>query len=215
MLRIDEEDVSEISQITSEILLLKIKDVIDQIKPDAIIFEDYNKGCLTSTVIKYVLDLAKNSHIFISVDPKKKNFFAYEGVDMFKPNLKELKEGFGLETIIVGTDFLNKICSDLMVKMDVKNILLTLSSKGAFYKNNRQYGLLDAFNRSISDVSGAGDTVISVATLGMVSGLSLEEATWLGNLAGGLVCEKPGVDTINTDELIEEMKKLKIIGNNY
>ena len=106
LLRIDSEDTFPISKSEEEQLINRIRNLIDQ-GIDAIIFEDYNKGVLTENLISKVIELARKNDIPTTVDPKKENFFAYQHVTLFKPNLKELKEGLNLNFNISSnkTDF--------------------------------------------------------------------------------------------------------------
>jgi D-glycero-beta-D-manno-heptose-7-phosphate kinase len=86
----------------------------------------------------------------------------------------------------------------------IKNIMVTLSEKGVFISNGREYKVIPAEERDVADVSGAGDTVISVAALSLASGLNPFQSAALANLAGGLVCEKVGVISIEPELLLKE-----------
>ena len=185
-----------------------VKKILDS-KVDALIIEDYNKGLLTEKVIKAVIDYANELGIIVTVDPKHDNFFAYTNVTLFKPNLKELKEGlnvvFNLETD--KSDFEIAI-NKLEERLNNKISLITLSEHGVFIKKNDEMNYIPAHLRKISDVSGAGDTVISVATLCLTVGLEVKKVAEIANLAGGLVCELSGVVPINKDRLKEEVFKI-------
>lgn len=191
------------------------KSFLDFISPsittefDAVIFEDYNKGLLTERIIQELISRCKQNNIPTAVDPKLKNFFAYNGVTLFKPNLKELKEGTGISFNFPSekNNFESAI-SKLNKKINNSYTFVTLSEYGVAISDHKSIDYIDAHLRTISDVSGAGDTVIAVATLCLCSGCSMKEIAQISNLAGGLVCEKSGVVSINSAELADEVEKL-------
>jgi rfaE bifunctional protein kinase chain/domain len=207
LLRVDEEQTNAISLDEEKELISKVGGLLAS--ADGLIFEDYNKGVLTAQVIRSCVELSKQHKVFTAVDPKKDNFFEFEQVDLFKPNLKELKEGLG-----VNFDFRSEKEAFLEAVQELENrlnnriSLITLSEHGVFFKEGNEFKFSPAHIRNISDVSGAGDTVIAVATLAMVSGMGIELASKLANLAGGLVCEKIGVVPIDKDQLRSEGERL-------
>jgi rfaE bifunctional protein kinase chain/domain len=208
LLRIDSEDTFPISKSEEEQLINRIRNLIDE-GIDAIIFEDYNKGVLTENLISKVIELARKNDIPTTVDPKKENFFAYQHVTLFKPNLKELKEGLNLNFNISSnkTDF-EKAVHSLENKLNNKISFITLSEHGVFIKNESKKHYAKAHLRNITDVSGAGDTVIAVATLCLASKLEIDQIAEISNIAGGLVCEKSGVVSIDKNELLREVEEL-------
>jgi len=209
LLRIDEEVLTDITAQEERDFLDRIKQLMDT-KVDAIIFEDYNKGLLTPTVIEAIVELAKARNIPITVDPKKDNFFAYRNVTLFKPNLKELREGVGVKSIdVTKRDEFESAVEKLESKLNNEITLVTLSEHGVFIKENQDKKYIPAHIRNIADVSGAGDTVIAVATLCLVAGLQIEYIADIANLSGGLVCEVSGVVPINADLLKKEIAKLQ------
>ena len=210
LLRIDEEVLTDISKQEEQDFVQRIKQLIDS-NIDGIILEDYNKGLLTPTVIDSIVKMANARKIPVSVDPKKDNFFEYKNVTLFKPNLKELKEGVGVKSL----DVTNKVAFESAVqKMEAKLnndiTLVTLSEHGVFIKREDDKKYIPAHIRNIADVSGAGDTVIAVATLCLVAGLAIEYIADIANLSGGLVCEVSGVVPIDADLLKAEIAKLQI-----
>lgn len=176
---------------------------------DAVIFEDYNKGLLTERIIQELISRCKQNNIPTAVDPKLKNFFSYKGVTLFKPNLKELKEGTGVSFNFPSEKLLFEHAVSLLnEKIQNSYTFVTLSEYGVAISNHSSTDYIDAHVRNISDVSGAGDTVIAVATLCLCSGCSMKEIAQISNLAGGLVCEKSGVVSVNLAELVDEVEKL-------
>jgi D-glycero-beta-D-manno-heptose-7-phosphate kinase len=204
LLRIDAEDTHPLNEQEEQLFLASVEQVIQTEKIDAIIFEDYNKGLLTSAVIGGIIALAKKHDIPTTVDPKKDNFLAYKGVTLFKPNLKELKEGVGIDCSFQKRDLFDQAIDLLEENLGNEITFVTLSEYGVYIKNQERKFHTPAHVRNIADVSGAGDTVISVATLCLTAELSIESIAELSNLAGGLVCEKSGVVSIEPDQLIQE-----------
>ncbi len=204
IVRIDDEITKPLSSTDERNLLDCIQQILQKQKIDVIIFEDYNKGVLTEKVIQTVLQWAKQMNIITAVDPKKDHFFSYKGCTLFKPNLKELKEGLRVEFDKTDVDALESAIVQLRQRLECNTTLVTLSELGVVSYTGEDFYREPAHEREINDVSGAGDTVISVAALALASGLSSMQAAQLANLAGGLVCEKVGVVPIDKQRLLEE-----------
>ena len=208
LLRIDSESTFPLLESEGIKLNDTIQNIINQ-GVDGIIFEDYNKGVLTDSVIQNTIKIAKEKDIPTAVDPKKENFLSYKGVSLFKPNLKELKEGLNLNfDFNSNKDLFEKGIEVLEEKLQNEISFVTLSENGVFIKNQTEKYYVPAHMRSISDVSGAGDTVIAVATLCLISGASTKQIAEISNLAGGLVCEKSGVVSISKNDLLNEVSEL-------
>jgi D-glycero-beta-D-manno-heptose-7-phosphate kinase len=205
LLRVDSETEKDLSDDES----VKFWSLVQKIgsETDAIIFEDYDKGVLTSRIISQVVGWAKEQGIPTAVDPKKKNFFEYEKVDLFKPNLKELEDSLGVAISGSSMKQIQEAIEKLRLKMNYGSTLLTLSENGVFIDVEGKSKKLKAHKREISDVSGAGDSVIGIATAALALGLPMEFCADLANLGGGLVCEHPGVVPINKIHLFEEALK--------
>ncbi len=211
MIRVDEEDEHDVTQSESDQLLQLISFILQHDKIDVIIFEDYNKGLITPRLIAKVVDLAKRRGIPIAVDPKKRNFSNYKGVTLFKPNLKELKEGLKVDFDPANLRELAKAVSSFRVRQKINTALITLSEKGIYTNSRSVKELIPAHIRKIADVSGAGDTVISVAALCLALELDPVLTASLANLAGGLVCEQVGVVPVNKEQLLEEALELDFV----
>ncbi len=211
ILRVDEEVEEDISLSETDQLLQLILFILQHDKIDVIIFEDYNKGLITPKLIKSVVDMAKKRNIPIAVDPKKKNFMNYKGVTLFKPNLKELREGLKLDFEQDNLKELQKAVSSFRVKQKITTALITLSEHGVYTDSRSVKELIPAHIRSIADVSGAGDTVISVAALCLAMELHPVLTAAISNLAGGLVCEQVGVVPIIKQKLLEEALELSFV----
>jgi rfaE bifunctional protein kinase chain/domain len=212
MLRVDEEVEHDLSEQDRINLLGKIENILSKEKIDGIIFQDYNKGVIDSILINKVIERATKLKIPVSVDPKKKNFYNFTGVTLFKPNLKEMKEGMKVEFDNNDREMLLSAAQTLREKLHCQYILTTLSEHGIMMSMkdtiDEKSFFIPAHVRSISDVSGAGDTVISVASLCLARKCSPYEVAYISNLAGGLVCEEVGVVPINKDKLLKEVLAL-------
>jgi len=206
VVRVDSETESSISSSSQKALLAHIKDSISDV--DVIIFEDYDKGVLSSELIQSVISMAKENNIPTVVDPKRKNFFAYKGATLFKPNLHELRDGLGLMPTDFDADHLADTVRKFKVSQEFTGVFVTLSERGVYIDFENDQQLIPAHIRQISDVSGAGDTVISIAACVLALGGSTEQIASLANLGGGLVCESLGVVPIDLALLRKEADQL-------
>ena len=214
MLRVDEEITENLSDSVSEQFIALIGKIIAKNKIGSVIFQDYDKGVITPLIIEKLIPVFNELNIPIAVDPKKRNFNLYKNVSLFKPNLKELKEGLQIEFDANSIPELSAVVTHLLEQHNVRIVLTTLSEKGIYLScNSKDKGrlnmLIPAHVRSIADVSGAGDTVISTAALCLAIGLRGYDIAYISNLAGGLVCEQIGVVPVDKAQLLAELKSLK------
>ncbi len=208
MMRLDAEHTEDIDEADEINLISQIKKYILNEKPDIVIFEDYNKGILTSNVIKQTIDICIKNNIPTAVDPKRKNFFSYKDVALFKPNLDEVFTNLNLLPEEVSVELLSNIHCQLKTKLDHKISMITLSEKGIFYQEADEKNIIPSYRRNIADVSGAGDTVIAVASLIYASTKNIYLSAEVANIAGGIVCEEVGTAAINKNKLLSECKEL-------
>jgi len=208
MMRLDAEHTDDIKEDAEQQLLASFEKFIDAEKPGVVILEDYNKGVLTQNVIGRITALCRQHGIITTVDPKRKNFFSYTGVDVFKPNLKEVKEGLNIISDDVDESALRAIHRQLQEKLQHKVSFITLSEKGVFYQQDGNAHIIPTHIRSIADVSGAGDTVIAVASLVYAATKDIRLMAEMANIAGGLVCEEVGTVAIDKIKLLAECKAL-------
>lgn len=206
IVRVDEESTRPLDVKEEQAFLENLEIIIREEKPDVVIFEDYNKGLLTPKVIQRSVELCLKAGIPTAVDPKKANFFDYKGVTLYKPNLKELREGLKVEFDKKDQKSLRQAVDQLEGEINNRISLITLSEEGVYVKDGDKENRITAHIRNISDVSGAGDTVISVAALCLAQNTSSAFLAALANLAGGLVCERVGVVPIDRDQLLKEAK---------
>lgn len=202
ILRVDDEHMHQLSEDELKILKKKIGSLLKSV--DVVVFEDYDKGVLTKEVIKYTIKRASELGIPSVVDPKKNNFYHYAGASLFKPNLKEIQDGMKIDLDKEDLSGLKSAVSALKEKMKLKSVMVTLSERGILISGDQSVIHIPAHVRSVSDVSGAGDTVVSIASLCLALGLSPGFTAALSNLGGGLVCEHLGVVSIDKQELLQE-----------
>ncbi len=211
MMRLDAEHTDDMIKVDEDKLLYAFEEFIAAESPDIIILEDYNKGVLTANLISAIISLCKKNDILTAVDPKRKNFFAYTGADIFKPNLKEVKEGLNIIGDGAGLLLLKDIHSSLRAKLQHMVSFITLSEKGVFYQQDGNAKIIPTHIRNVADVSGAGDTVIAVASLVYAATKDVELMAEIANIAGGLVCEEVGTVAIDKGKLLHECETL--LGN--
>ncbi len=204
LLRIDYEDTSDISSEVSHSLIAKFTSILIENNIQGVILQDYNKGLFTKENIHPFIDLCNERNIPTFVDPKEKNFFEFKECTIFKPNKKEILNALGLNKL----DF-EDIDHQLRIKLDHKITFITLGSDGIYINDGKTSAQHPTTPRKIADVCGAGDTVISILSLCYIKGLSLSNIARIANSAGGQVCEKPGVVSINRKNLVDELKTFK------
>ncbi len=208
MMRLDAEQTHDITEEDQTTLINNFQLFVKRYQPTAVIFEDYNKGVLTETIIQKFIAICQENNVVTTVDPKKKNFFAYKNVDVFKPNLKEAREALNFFATTVDEATMRNIHDQLFQSLQHKISLITLSEKGVFFQKSTQSKIIPSHVRNIADVSGAGDTVISVASITYALTKNITLAAAIANIAGGLVCEEVGTAAINPHKLLIECKAL-------
>ena len=207
--RVDEESSESISSNLENEITTAIEKLLDKVKIDVIVFVDYDKGVITPSLFDKVNEMAINRRIPTAVDPKKKNFSHYKNITLFKPNFKEFADGIGIAVEKGDLEAIKREAGTLKRKQNFGLIFITLSELGVFISNGDDGHYYPAVIRYIADVSGAGDTVISVASLALAAGLDHKTMALISNLAGGLVCEKVGVVPVDKVQLINDMKSRK------
>jgi rfaE bifunctional protein kinase chain/domain len=210
MMRLDHEHTNDINAAEEAQLFKNFCAFVETEKPSLIILEDYNKGVLTASLIQSVIDFCNQKGIPTAVDPKQKNFLAFKGCTLFKPNLKEVKEGLKIEIPQMNAAELLKVHNALHAQMTNAISFITLSEHGVFIAGNNDHKLIPTHIRNIADVSGAGDTVIAVASLVYAASKDMVLAAEMANIAGGLVCELVGTAPIDKAVLAAEVNKLLV-----
>jgi rfaE bifunctional protein kinase chain/domain len=210
MMRLDSETLLSLNPDQETDLITQVEKFISEKSPAAIIFEDYNKGVLTEKIIQKIIQVCKKNSVITAVDPKRKHFFEYKEVDIFKPNLKEAREALNLLIDEINESALTLIHRKLKEELNHKISFITLSEKGVFYDDGEEYHMVPSHIRNVADVSGAGDTVIAVATLVYVLTRNTRIMAEIANLAGGLVCESVGTVAIDKARLQRECLRLLV-----
>ena len=165
---------------------------------DALVLEDYNKGVLAPSVIRTALDAAQAAGIPSVVDPKFRNFFAFRGATVFKPNAVEL--GTAMASPVRAGD--DAWLESARTGTGARHLLLTLGEDGMALRSEGGTSFrIPTQAREVYDVSGAGDTVTAFLAVALAAGATIEEAAVLANLAAGIEVGKPGVATVAPDEL--------------
>jgi rfaE bifunctional protein kinase chain/domain len=203
LLRIDEESTADLTPALTTELLNRVEGILSHRKYDVLVLQDYNKGVLTDRSISGLLDLANRYRLRVVVDPKRDNFWAYRGVDLFKPNLREMRQqlDFPLRPELGDLD---RAAAECFSRLACRAVMITLSEHGIYTHDGQQSAIHPTRARRIIDVSGAGDTVISVAAGGVGAGMSTGTIARLANLAGAQVIAKPGVIAVDREELAAE-----------
>jgi len=210
MLRVDEETDTAIGSKTAEKLIEACLKIINNSKIDVIIFEDYDKGVLTPEIIKALTAEAKKRNIPVTVDPKLKGFLNYPGVDLFKPNIQELRKGLRRDIDLpMG---LPEALNELHDKLSPKISITTLGAHGMWVHcpegekpETTNHCHIKSRPSNVIDVSGAGDTVIATASLMLAAGATPLQIAEVANIAAGQVCEHSGVVTVDLEKLIVEV----------
>ena len=208
MMRLDAEHTGDLLSQEENLLFEKVKQFIDLQNPDVVILEDYNKGILTERLIHQIITYCNENSIITTVDPKRKNFFSYKNVTLFKPNLAEAITGLNRLPEEVSLEVLENIHNEIEVQLGHSISLITLSENGVFYQEGAKKRIIPSHRRKIADVSGAGDTVIAVASLVYAASRNIELAAEIANIAGGIVCEEVGTVPVNKQKLLAECKRL-------
>lgn len=211
LLRVDRESRTALSGPLREAFLLKARSLLQQ-QPHALILEDYDKGALPPEIIRSLVESAQSYGVSVLVDPKKANFWAYSGVTVFKPNLRELGEALSTSLLDAPLNVIEEAVLELRRRMPHTYTVVTLSERGVLaYGEAEGFIHFPAHYRNIVDVSGAGDTVVSVLAVGVALQLPLAQTVALANLAGGLVCEYVGVVPVPKDRWLEQARQLGLL----
>ena len=202
VLRIDREETVPIDEPLVDALYGYVRDNLSQF--DGILVSDYSKGTLPPSLLERLIDLARKGGKPVVVDPKGDNYARYRNGSMITPNLKETAAATGLP--VDTAEHLEQAARVLQQRVGNCMILITRGKDGmTLFRTGAQPYHIPARSREVFDVSGAGDTVLAVAGLGLSSGLTPEIAAWVANLAAGVVVGKVGTSPISTQELREAL----------
>ncbi len=207
LLRYDRESTEAIDESQTEEIIAATQQLLAENKAKAIVFQDYNKGVLQPNLIREIIKLAKQYNIPTITDPKKHNFWDYKGVTLFKPNLREINEALAtnLSEKQINIENLQQAANQLQTRLVNEWTCITLGAKGIFIQKDNFAQHFPTQERSVADVCGAGDTVVSVLALGLAAAQDMRQVAQLANLAGGQVCEKIGVVAVDKTQLNQEL----------
>jgi len=200
MLRVDYEDQTQVSSSVSKALASRFESLVA--KADMVVLEDYAKGMLEPGMVKKIFSLAKRHRKKVLVDPNARSSLRlYEGASLLTPNTKEAE---ALSGVRISDDESLQRAGDLILrKTGAPQLIVTRGKEGMaiFEKGRRGMNLIPTYAREVYDVSGAGDTVISVLALAMGVGGSIEDAARLANLAAAIEVSKRGTATVSLVEI--------------
>jgi rfaE bifunctional protein kinase chain/domain len=206
MLRLDKETTKPLSESLINKLSKRIVQLLSEV--DVLIFQDYDKGTLTPPLIKKVIKASKEEGVPTTADPKQRHFFEFNHVTLFKPNLHELKTALNSNIPKVTQNVLEQAGKQLLEQLPHNITFVTLADKGIWARYDGQSKIIPAHARNVSDVSGAGDTVISIASLGLTTELPIFKIAELANIGAGVVCKEVGVVPITKEKLLKEVSTL-------
>jgi D-beta-D-heptose 7-phosphate kinase/D-beta-D-heptose 1-phosphate adenosyltransferase len=198
VVRFDEEDDADLDGTASARIEAAVRLAVET--ADALVLEDYNKGVLVQPVIAMAIAAAAKRGIPVVVDPKYRNFFAYRGATIFKPNRRELESALGAAVDLDQPDAL----PDVFRRLGVENLMLTLGEHGmAILSPEGGVSRIPTTAREVYDVVGAGDTVTAYLAAMLAAGSTVREAAVIANFAAGVEVGKLGAATVSADEVLD------------
>jgi rfaE bifunctional protein kinase chain/domain len=198
LLRVDEEEDVDLDDRSTALVLDAVREAVAS--ADAVVLEDYNKGVLVPAVIREAIDAANGKKLPVVVDPKFKNFFAYRGATVFKPNRRELDAALGAA---VDVDHPDAVPATLQ-RLGVEHILLTLGDRGmALFSPDGEVARVPTVAREVYDVVGAGDTVTAYVASMLAAGATVLEAAVVANIAAGIEVGKLGAVSVTAAEVLD------------
>ncbi len=203
--RADREDRTPLSPAIQLRIARKFRATL--VSVDAVIVSDYAKGVISPHLLKRILPLAKSARKIVCIDPKMKDFSAYKPATVITPNIQETELASGIA--ISGTRDLSRAARRILTESGIEHLLVTRGEEGmALFEDNSRVTYIPTIAQEVFDVTGAGDTVISTLTLGLVAGLSILESAVLSNIAAGIVVGKLGTASVTPEELIETIRRI-------
>jgi D-beta-D-heptose 7-phosphate kinase/D-beta-D-heptose 1-phosphate adenosyltransferase len=198
VVRVDEEEDEDLPSVDAERIARAAEDALAE--ADALVLEDYNKGVLTAPVIAHAIERARSRGVPVVVDPKYRNFFAYRGATIFKPNRRELEAALGAAMDVEHPETLPAA----VTRLEVENLLLTLGERGMVLIPARgEVTRVPTAAREVYDVVGAGDTVTAYLAATLAAGATAREAAIIANFAAGVEVGKLGAATVAPQEVVE------------
>jgi len=205
VVRVDKEVTTPLDRADEDVILGSAESFLGEC--GCVVVSDYAKGVITPTLMRRLVDMARDFSVPVAVDPKISQFSIYKGVTVLTPNLFEAAAGAGL--VIDSMEALVKAGRRIIEKLACKYLIITRGDQGmTLFSGRKEYSHIEAFSRHVYDVTGAGDTVISTLSLALASGLSMEEGAYLANVAAGVVVGEVGTVPISSELMRLRFKEL-------
>ncbi len=206
-LALDDHDTHPPNATTRTNFLNILEDLMNSGIFNAVILQDYDRGCLDRQTITYILDKCTNMGITTISDPKYRNFEVLSHADIFKPNLNELRHAAG-RTVLPDIEDLHRTIQDLGISSSCQRLFVTLSENGIYYFSEGKSAISSAEKIDHPDVSGAGDAVLAALAVGHHLGLENKAMARLGNAVGAAICREKGVSAIDPHDAIQIVSSL-------
>ena len=204
VVRVDEEEDADLPAADADRIARAVDEALGD--ADALVLEDYNKGVLTAPVITRAIDRARSRRLPVVVDPKYRNFFAYKGATIFKPNRRELEAALGAAMDLDHPETLPATVG----RLEVEHLLLTLGERGMLLIPSRgEVTRVPTTAREVYDVVGAGDTVTAYLAATLAAGATAREAAVIANFAAGVEVGKLGAATVAGTEVIDAFDSMR------
>ena len=202
MLRLDFEDTADLTDDAADKMLKNISAQIKNV--DAVIISDYGKGVCTEKICQTIIQKCRAQNKIVAVDPKGDDWTKYSGANFITPNLKELNDILPKKIPNDDTE-IETAARGVIEKFNLSGLIVTRSAKGLTVIDGENISHIKAKTQEVFDVSGAGDTVISVFTLGLAGKLNAAAAAYLANVAAGVVVTKVGTYAVSREELLQAL----------
>jgi D-glycero-beta-D-manno-heptose-7-phosphate kinase len=202
IVRVDSETVSDLTNEESGAMWETVSSRLPKV--EGVIISDYSKGVVSKPFIARILSACKKRALFVAIDPKERHFDLYKGVSVITPNLKEAHAALGLPNAHVNDREIEALGWKIVKKFTLPYLLITLSERGLalFERDSHSFSHLPTVARNVFDVTGAGDTVISVYAAAITSGAQPIEAAYLSNHAAGIIVGELGTACVTPQSLL-------------
>ncbi len=204
VVRVDREEKQPLSNSVVDALTSQMKNLLGRCS--CVIVSDYHKGVVSSPLMKFLVRETADRQIHLLVDPKPANYHLYQGATLITPNQKEAMAMASMK--ISGENELERAAMKIAGTLGAQGVLITRGARGmTLWQADKGIFSIPTMAREVFDVTGAGDTVISVIALGLAAGLRMCEAAYLANIAAGIVVGKVGTAVADRKELLDAIER--------
>lgn len=203
LLRVDREDTHDVIGASAGAVSARVQSLLDEGGVDVLLLQDYNKGVLPAYLIADLISRARAAAVPVVVDPKDRNFWAYRGCTLFKPNLREMQQQLDFP-LTPDPASLDRAAALLFDRLGCDRAMITLGEHGIYVNDGTTSALIPTAARTVADVSGAGDTVVAITACAQALGWELPRIAELANRAGAQVIAQSGVVAVDWSKLKEE-----------